>query len=238
MHLPHRTLIVAASLLLSVPFLRAQAPGDPSGHWEGSVQIQGTDVSIEVDLAKNAKGELAGTLGTPAQHVKGLPLMKVAVEGTSVSFHARRDQTFDGVLSADGKSISGDYTINGFSLPFNLTRTGDARMEAPAKSGPIGQELEGIWNGTLGDNGTTLRLVLTMSNQPDGTATGSIVNLDEGGLEIPIAAITQKASSLTLDLKVVGGSYSGSVNANGTELVGTYSQGALVAPLTFRRAAK
>ena len=78
---------------------------------------------------------------------------------------------------------------------------------------------------------------LTMANQPDGTATGSFVNVDEG-LEIPITTITQKASSLTLDVKAVGGSYSGVLNPEGTELVGTWTQGPAVLPLTFRRAAE
>jgi hypothetical protein len=54
-------------------------------------------------------------------------------------------------------------------------------------------------------------------------------------LEIPIAAITQKASSLTLDLKAVGASFSGALNADATELAGTYTQGPLALPLTFRR---
>lgn len=236
MHLRRRTTLLAALLLFSVPSLRAQTAADPSGHWEGSVQLQDTVASFEIDLAKNSKGQLVGTIGIPAENVKGLPLTKVAVEGKSVNFHARTDQPFNGVLSADGKSISGDYSVSGFSVPFGMTRTGDARVEAPAKRAPISKELEGTWNGTLHGNGTQLRLVLTMSNQPDGTATGSIVNLDEGSLEIPVT-ITQAASSVTLDLKAVGGSYAGAFDKEGTELVGTYTQGRLVVPLTFRRAA-
>jgi hypothetical protein len=75
-----------------------------------------------------------------------------------------------------------------------------------------------------------------MTNQPDGTATGSFVNVEEA-LEIPIATITQKASTVTLDVKAVGGSYSGTLNSEGTELVGTLTQGAATLPLTLRRAA-
>lgn len=56
-------------------------------------------------------------------------------------------------------------------------------------------------------------------------------------LEIPVSTITQAASSLTLQLKAAGGSYAGALNKEGTELAGTYSQGTLAAPLTFRRAA-
>ncbi|MBI1874097.1 MAG: hypothetical protein HYS05_09440 [Acidobacteria bacterium] len=188
---------------------------------------------------KNSKGELAGTFGNPAQRLRGLPLSKVAVEGKSVRFQIGRvagERTFEGALSADGKSISGTYSQSGGSVPFSLTRTGDPRIEAAAKSAPIGRELEGTWNGTLAVDGKQLRFVLTMSNEPDGTATGSIVNLDEGELEIPVSTITQAGSNLTLDFKTVGGSYAGALNKEGTELVGTYSQGAFVAPLTFRLA--
>lgn len=236
MHPPRRTPLLAALFLLAVPSLRAQTAADPSGHWEGTLQVPGIEVSIEVDLAQNSKGEVAGTITIPGENLKGLPLATVAVEGTSISFSARADQPFQGALSADGKSISGDLTVDGFHVPVSLIRTGDPSIDAPAKSAPIGKELEGTWNGTLDVNGTPLRLVLTMSNQLDGTAIGSIVNLDEGRLTIPVSTITQAASSLTLDLKTVGGSYAGALNKEGTELVGTYRQGALVVPLNFRHA--
>jgi hypothetical protein len=52
---------------------------------------------------------------------------------------------------------------------------------------------------------------------------------------VPITSITQKDSTITLDLSAVSGSYSGTVNEEGTELVGTFIQGTAVIPLTFRR---
>jgi hypothetical protein len=81
-----------------------------------------------------------------------------------------------------------------------------------------------------------VRLLLTMSNQPDGTAIGSMVALDEGRLEIPVS-ITQAASNLTIRLTAVGGWYTGVLNQEGTKFTGTYTEGNLTAPLTFRRAA-
>ena len=233
-----RMLVLAALLLLPVPALRAQTAVDPSGHWEGTIQTPNMDVRIEIDLAKNSNGDLAGTFGSPAQNLKGLALATFAVRGKSVSFQVKGspgERVFDGVLSADGRSFSGDYTQVGLSLPFSLTRIGDARIEPPIKSAPIGKELEGVWNGALDVNGLHRRLVLTMSNQPDGTATGSILNVDEG-LEIPITTITQKASIVTLEINAVGGSYSGALNPEGTELVGTLTQGSAARPLTFRLA--
>src|SRR5947199_105730 len=81
-------------------------------------------------------------------------------------------------------------------------RTGDARIEPPARSAAIGRELEGTWNGTVNANGVHRTLVLTVANDGDG-ATASIMNVDEG-LEIPVTAINQKASTVTLDVRAVG----------------------------------
>jgi hypothetical protein len=112
----------------------------------------------------------------------------------------------------------------------------EGTIQAPARSAAIPTELEGTWNGTLDVNGMQMRIVLTLANQPDGSATGSLANLDQGALEVPIAAITHKGSSVTLDVTAVGGSYSGALNSDVTEMAGTWSQGTLTLPLTLRRA--
>jgi len=228
-------LVIAGTLLLWLaPSARAQAPVDLSGHWEGSIDAQGNGLGFELDLFRTDTGDWGGTMNVPSQHLKGLRLLKIGVEGQAVRFFARRDQPFGGSLSADGRSISGDYSVEGFSLPFTLSRTGDARVEPPLASQPITHALEGSWIGTLQGSGLTLRLVLTMKNQPDGTAIGRVVNLDEGGLEIPVM-ITQDGTKVTLQGGIGAGSFSGVVNTAGTELVGTWTQGGQSLPLSFRR---
>jgi hypothetical protein len=233
-----RALLVAALLLVPASALRAQTAVDPSGHWEGAIQAQpNMVVKVEIDLAKNGKGEFAGTFGQPEQRVKGLPLSTVAVAGRSVRFVVKGGPdaaTFVATLSADGKSMSGDAAQSGFSIPFSLTRTGDAQFAPAPKNAAIGKELEGTWNGTLEVNGRQERLVLKMANQPDGTATGTILDIDGSGVAIPIA-MTQKAANVTIDVASVGGSYVAVLNAD-TELVGTWTQGQAALPLTFRLA--
>jgi hypothetical protein len=236
MHRSHRTVVAVALFLVSAPVARAQAPVDPSGHWEGSIQIPGSELTFEIDLAKNGKGEFAGTVNNPAERIKGLPLRTVVVEGRSISFDARRDQPMTGTLSADGKSISGDATLSGYVLPFSLTRTGDAEIVEPARSAPIDKELEGTWNGTLDANGTSMHFVLTMASQPDGSATARAISLDEGELEVPLV-VTQKGSSVVLVNNVVPSSFAGVLNSERTELSGTFTQGSVDLPMTFRRAA-
>jgi hypothetical protein len=80
-----------------------------------------------------------------------------------------------------------------------------------------------------------MRIVLKMANQADGTSTGSVANLDQEAVDIPASGITQTAAKVNIEVKMVNGSFSGAVNAAGTELTGTWTQGSFTAPLNFRR---
>jgi hypothetical protein len=230
-----------ALLLFSAVAVYAQVAPDPSGHWVGGIETPEGSISVVVDLAKGQDGQLGGTIGVPPQNLRGFPLVIESAEGRAITFRFRGapgNRVFQGVLAEDGSSLSGDFTQSGFTMHFALTRTGAAQIDPPIKSAPIAKELEGPWSATLegtNQNGTTRQVILTLSNEPDGSSTGSVVNAGEG-LEIPIASIRQDASTLTLDLRAVGGSYSGKFNAEGTEIVGTFIQGTAVLPLTFRRA--
>src|SRR5262245_48631887 len=199
-----RTSVLFSLIVLSATALRAQDAIDLSGHWEGSVQAPGTELGFQVDLSRSAAGELSGTVSIPSENLRGVPLQTVSIKDKVVSFYARRDQPLAGYISDDGRSISGDYSIEGFALPFNLTRMGDARIEPPVKSAAVSKELEGTWNGSLRANGGELRVSLTMANQPDGSALGRLVVIDQGGLQIPVA-ISQQDSIVTLDAKVLPG---------------------------------
>ena len=117
----------------------AQPAVDPSGHWEGTVQVPDMPVQIEIDLTKNSGGELAGSFTQ-----------------TGRLSSAAGERLFKGDVSADGQSMAGKFAQAGYSIPFTLKRTGDARMEAPAKSARISSALAGVWNGTLEVNGVVL----------------------------------------------------------------------------------
>ena len=235
-------ILVAIALFVSAASLRAQTRTDLSGHWDGGIHTPEMSISIQVDLTSNRAGQLAGTITVPPQNLRGLPLVIESVEGQAISFRFRGapgNRVFQGVIAEDGQSIRGVFIQSGLTMPFTLSRTGAAQIDAPVRSAPISKELEGPWSATLEgtyQNGIPRQILLTLSNEPDGTSTGSVFNPGDG-IEIPIASITQDASNVTLDLRAVGGSYSGKVNTEGTELVGTFIQGTAVLPLTFRRTA-
>ena len=233
-HIHHTVVAAAAALFVAAP-LAAQRAADPSGHWEGALQAPAMEVPFAIDLAKTEQGQFAGTISLPAERIKGLPLQQVTVDGASISFRARTDQPMSATISADGTTMRGDYSAEGATAPFTLTRRGDATIDPPLTSDPVAEALAGTWTATIAVSGVEMHVVLTLANRADGRSIGQIVNLDQGGLRVPLA-IAHDGASVTLTSIAVPSTFTGALNAAG-DLAGTFSQGSLSIPVTFHRAA-
>jgi hypothetical protein len=60
-----------------------------------------------------------------------------------------------------------------------------------------------------------------------------LTSIDQGGVEIPIAAVVQNGMQLKLLLPAIAGSYEGELKEG--QLTGTWSQGPGTFPLVFKR---
>ena len=217
-----------ASFFIALALVAAVSP---SGHWEGALETPQARVAFQVDFAQT-NGELAGAISIPQQRIKGLPLTKISVDGASITFGARSDQLLAATIADDGKTMAGTFTMETFAFPFTLTRTGEATLSPPPVSAGVPKALEGTWHGALGD-GPTLRLLLTIDSRADGSTLATIVNLDEGGLRLPVV-VSAHGAAVTIESHVVESSFSGELNAR-DEIVGTFRQGAAEIPLVFHR---
>jgi len=211
------------------------AQDGPRGHWSGAVDVPNQSLAMELDLDKGPNGWI-GSLTIPAQNATGIPLDSIAFTNGKWTFHIKSapgDPTFTGTLSADGKTLSGDFTQGPGSFPFKFSRTGDPKVETEKASPALDKKFLGNWEGTL--EGPGLRLVLRMSNE-SGAGKAVLVSLDQDNVEIPVSTITQKDSKLTLVVKMVGGQYEAEINPEGSELSGTWTQGGSGLPLKLKKA--
>src|SRR5262245_12598154 len=90
----------------------------------------------------------------------------------------------------------------------------------------LAQDVIGDWHGTLNVNGAELRLVLHISKNSDGSLKATLDSLDQNVNGIPVNSATVRGSALNLKVDAVHGSYEGKVNAAGSEIAGTWTQGA------------
>lgn len=94
----------------------------PSGKWEGSIDVLSQQIGIEVIFSKN-QNNLGGVLSIPSQNAFGLKLNSVEWEKPRLSFRvdtATTHLTFDGKLKND--SITGKFLQSGYEGSFHLTK--------------------------------------------------------------------------------------------------------------------
>ncbi|MGB3862108.1 MAG: serine hydrolase domain-containing protein, partial [Candidatus Aminicenantaceae bacterium] len=103
------------------------------GHWEGSIDIPGMTLEVDIDFRTNEDGSWEGDISIPAQKAKDVPLTNINVLGKDVSFFISGvpgDPTFKGTFSADGTKITGDFTQNKQTFPFSLGREASPVIKA------------------------------------------------------------------------------------------------------------
>src|SRR5580700_5616278 len=96
---------------------------------------------------------------------------------------------------------------------------------------------EGDWGGVLDVGTIQLRLALHLARAADGSLTGTLDSLDQSTTGVPLSKIAESGRSLTIEIKSAGATYNAELNADGSELSGTFSQRGQDRPLTFRRGA-
>src|SRR6476659_10326328 len=98
----------------------------------------------------------------------------------------------------------------------------------------LAQDIAGDWNGTLNTGMGELRLVLHLTKNADGSFKATLDSVDQGANGIPVSSATLKDSQLSLKVDAVNGTYEGKLNADASEIVGIWPQGAPL-QLNFHR---
>jgi serine-type D-Ala-D-Ala carboxypeptidase/endopeptidase len=190
-----------------------------AGDWQGAIAGK-LPVALHLRLA--ADGGLTAALDSPSQGAMGLPGAEVKLIGGTLSFDVPVVQgSYSGTLSADGKTLTGEWKQVGQTMPLVFHMTATAAELATVKPSPVG----GDWAGALHAGGVTLRLAFHFHAQPGGTIAASMDSIDQGAMGIPCSDVKLDGQKLTLTVPAVHGTYDGTLSADGTRITGTWSQG-------------
>ena len=88
--------------------------------------------------------------------------------------------------------------------------------------------------GTLSVSGMDLRIVFHITKTDPGWA-ATIDSPDQGANGIPVSHVDWTDGKLRLEINRIGGSFSGSLSADGSRLDGMWAQGMGTLPLTLKR---
>ncbi len=122
-----KSVLAALAALLLVFSAAAQTGPTLAGRWEGSLELPGQKMEINIDFAAK-DGGWTGDISIPLQKVVDQPLTGIVLEGNKATFKIQGvpgDPTFKGEISADGKKMTGTFSQGGGSFPFTLELGGD-----------------------------------------------------------------------------------------------------------------
>ena len=129
----------------------------------------------------------------------------------------------------------------GDTMTMALGTTGSGRRPASlaenavtiGKLKPLPATLEGTWTGVLEASSGPLRLSITLTNGPDGLASGTLTSVDQGNRTGPIFGVLVRGPRLTFILPEVRGAFDGELKDG--QLTGTWTQPRVSRPLVFKR---
>ena len=116
---------ILASLLASIALAGSQEQTvqvKPDGDWKGTLEAAGTKLDLVLHISTK-DGTLGATLDSPDQGATGLPIDSISVTGKALKFEMKSlGATYEGVFSADGSQIEGQFSQQGLRLPLTFKR--------------------------------------------------------------------------------------------------------------------
>jgi uncharacterized protein len=204
-------------------------------YWEGALTVRpGVAIRLLVHATESEKGELTAELDSPDEGLNGLKLSSVTINKSRLAFELKVTAAkFEGKMNAAGTEASGTWSQRGAEIPLTFVKK-DKPAPEPKVVGP-----EQIWEGKLAAGaGIEFRLALHVSKTDAGTTVGTLDSPDQGQKGIKLSSVTIDKSRLAFELKLSGVQYDSKLNDQGTEAVGTWSQGGGKLPLTFKKTDK
>lgn len=172
------------------------------GRWEGSVRRNGVDLRLIVRIATGPRGTIA-SFDAPDQLAMGLPVTDLVRDGASVSFTIPASGAhYRGTLSADGRRMTGHWTLAGapeaeVAFVRNDRAAGPpARPQTPRPPFPYRSEEVRIAN----PQGAGVTLACTLSEPPGaGPFAGAVLITGSGGQDRDEALLGHRPFAVLAD---------------------------------------
>ena len=251
MHSPYRAALLGAVIVLGGSLADAATlqPGDSKAkaktkasaagvqHWEGTLKVRpGTQLRLVVHVKTDERGSMAATLDSPDEGIEGLKLDPFSLSPRDRRFSFDQKATaarYKGRLNAEATEAVGTWSQRDVEIPLTFKRTKNP-TPVPKIVGP-----EQVWEGRLNVGaGSTLRIVVHVGKTADGKLMAKMDSPDQGARGLKVDRITLDKTTLAFEMKAIDGKYTGKLNAEGTEAVGTWTQAGHGLPLTLKKSGK
>jgi len=96
-------------------------------------------------------------------------------------------------------------------------------------------EIEGIWQGVIKSSDFELRIVFTISRNPDNTLTATMDVPEQNATGIPVNKVIFDGNNVRLEITAIEGVFTGKLTKDGETIDGQWSQGGMSLHLVLKR---
>ncbi len=112
---------------------RTPKPSDIDGDWEGALDAGGQTLRVALHIASYEDG-MSAKFDSLDQNLKDIPVTTIQRDGAKLKFEMKQfAATFEGTIDKELKTITGDWSQGGGSLPLTMKR----------KAAPAGEKKPG-----------------------------------------------------------------------------------------------
>lgn len=116
-----------AQTILLMLMTTASYGQDLTGHWNGALNVQGTQLRVIIHVTKSA-GQYEATLDSPDQNVSGIKVTTANLSYPNVKFEiSNMNVIYEGIMS--DKGITGKWSQSGTGLFLFLSKAEDSSNE-------------------------------------------------------------------------------------------------------------
>jgi hypothetical protein len=214
---------LVSALLCGATVARAQSP--LVGDWEGTLRTPARNLRFVLHVTQGDDGAPKATLDSVDQSALGIPVSSITLSGTAVAFGVNSVHgAYTGTLAANGSTIDGTWHQT-FEMPLQLKRV----PHVDAKP----SDIDGVWSGTLDVGGSSLRIVMHITNTPYGLI-ASLDSPDQDARGYP-ATMSREGAVVKVDVKPIRGNFEGKLDDAHTTIDGTWWQNGANRPLVLKR---
>ncbi len=206
------------------------------GSWEGTLDANGAKLRLVLKIFKT-NDTFQAVMQSVDQGSGDIPIPELSARPRSIHFAMPvLAADFQGHLDSALTVMDGTFKQYKHSFPLTLTRTAEPDVTTPMAAADYapkaGSDLQGAWEGILGN----LHLTLKISEPSPGSFQAQLDDPDQGGMNLPINSLTYHTPNLHFQMDAYDAVFDGEINNQHDKLVGAWSQRGQKGPLTFRRA--
>jgi hypothetical protein len=217
---------VIAALLAGMTAASAQQKPTIAGDYTATVDPSFT---LRLHLKLSADSVVTGSIDIPDEYEVGDALKGIRFDGHTLRFSVTGHTGFwEGTFAADGNSLNGKWSEEGYLTPELFTR------DTPPLQGAKPSPVDGIWLGTLPAGNAPVRIQLIVKSDPTGRISCTMDSPDQRVMGMPCAHVLLSGDSFSFDIPVLSAQWSGKLAENGKTLTGTLTKDAAM-PLIFQR---